>query len=230
MKLNIFIHFEEFKIRFVYILISSIFTFCSCFYFKTELFFILSWFFLNLENKFIYTNLFDPLLLYIKVSILFTIIFTLPCNIYFLFFSFYITSFYLLSFSTLLFSYFHLLPFIIKFLLKFQRIELFNPLKLILQATISKYFAFIYVFLILFLLIFFVCNLLLLSMVFFLRTAIYYRKFLYLLLIVFLVIFAPPDLFLQVIILPFFVIFIEIIIYYTTFWHNIYILYQKNDF
>ena len=69
-KSNLFINLEEFKLRVLYLIFSFLVTFGSCFFFKLELFFFISQFFLKFENGFIYTNLLDPIIFYIKLSLL----------------------------------------------------------------------------------------------------------------------------------------------------------------
>jgi sec-independent protein translocase protein TatC len=240
---NLFINYKELKLRLVYIFFSFILTFGSSFFFKVELFFLISWFFLNLEEGFIYTNLLDPLVLYIKISFLFSIIFIFPVTVYILSFflfrsiqhfyvvyiSCYILSFYLLGIIVISSSYFYLFPFIIKFLLNYQRVGVFNPLKLVLRAAVDKYFVFFSLFLFIFLIIFLVCNIILIIMNLFYSSVsrIYYRKVIYFFFFLILMLSAPPDIFLQLLIFPFFIISTEIMIYFMTFWSNIYILYNK---
>lgn len=77
-KLNIVINFLELKYRIIYFLFSFIATFCVCFYYKVELFYLISNFFLHYEDGFIYTSIFDPLIIYIKLSLLFSLIFIYP--------------------------------------------------------------------------------------------------------------------------------------------------------
>ena len=82
-KLNIIINFLELKYRIIYFVFSFIGTFSTCFYFKVELFYLISNFFLRYENGFIYTGLLDPLLIYIKLTFFSSLIFGVPLIIYF---------------------------------------------------------------------------------------------------------------------------------------------------
>lgn len=73
---NFSIHIQELKYRSIYYLISFVLTFCICFFFKVELFFLISKIFLNYEQGFIYTSLLDPLIIYLKLSF-FSLVFLL---------------------------------------------------------------------------------------------------------------------------------------------------------
>jgi Sec-independent protein secretion pathway component TatC len=99
-KLNLLINVIELKFRFIYIFFSLIVTFIVCFFFKVELFFIISNLFLQFADGFIYTSLLDPLIIYLKLSFLFTLIIILPIILYILgfffsksFYSFYVNYF-----------------------------------------------------------------------------------------------------------------------------------------
>lgn len=92
-KLNLFINIIELKYRIIYIFFSLIITFIVCFFFKVELFFLISNFFLEFAEGFIYTSLLDPIIIYFKLSFLFTLILILPIIGYMLGF-FFIKSFY----------------------------------------------------------------------------------------------------------------------------------------
>jgi hypothetical protein len=54
---NIFINYIELKYRVIYFIISFIFVFIILFYYKIELFFYISEFFLLRKQEFIYNNL-----------------------------------------------------------------------------------------------------------------------------------------------------------------------------
>ena len=233
---NLIINIKELQIRTIYSFITFLVAFSVAFLKKVELFFVISKFFLSEESGFIYTNLIDPLIIYIKISFLFSIIFTFPIifytyaffffkaiyNFYIFYIFMYIFSFYFGGFCILSLCYFKIFPIILKFLLEFQRTELYTPLKLILRATMDKYFIFFYNFVCIFFFIFLFCNIFLIFLFFNMFNKqtfkkIFYRKFLYLLIIIFSLIFAPPDILLQLIILPFLIFLIEIIIYFIIF-------------
>jgi sec-independent protein translocase protein TatC len=235
-KLSLLINFEELKYRTNYVLLSFLLTFFTCFVFKIELFFIISQFFLNFEDGFIYTNLLDPLIFYIKICFLFSFIISFPIYIYILsFFLFksiytfyifyilsYIFSFYIIGLILFIFCYYKLFPFILNFLLEFQRFEDFNPLKLVLKATIDKYFIFFFGFVFLFFIIFFISNLFLFLMYFNIFNEefyikYHYRKYLYLIIIIIFLVVSPPDVLIQLMILPSVCLCIEIIIYFISY-------------
>lgn len=83
---NIYIHYIELKFRTIYFFISFIFVFSILFYFKIELFFYISEFFLLKKNEFIYNNLLDPFIIYIKLSFFYSILLIIPIGFYFYFF------------------------------------------------------------------------------------------------------------------------------------------------
>ena len=157
-KLNIIINFLELKYRMIYFVFSFISTFCACFYYKVELFYLISNFFLQYEDGFIYTNLFDPLVVYIKLSFLFTLIFIYPVFGYFIGFfflrslaTFYLSYYifywfllYFLSFSLFILFSSVFLPFLLEFLLNFQRLNIFATMELTLQATMIQYYKFFF--------------------------------------------------------------------------------------
>src|SRR3989338_10315782 len=81
---------SEIFLRLVYLIYCFVCLFCLCFYYYKNLFFFLSkplLLYLNL-NTLIYTNLLDLFFLYIKISFLFSFIFTIPFIIYNLYFYF----------------------------------------------------------------------------------------------------------------------------------------------
>lgn len=242
---NFIINLKELQIRSVYVFISFFLTFLISFLKKIELFFFISKYFLYFEEGFIYTNLLDPLIIYIKLALWFTIIFTIPIIVYIYSFFFakaiyefyytyillYFISFYFGGISLFLVWYFKIFPIVIKFLIQFQRLEVFSPMKLVLKATITNYFSFFYGFFWLFIIIFFISNIFLLYLHIFNEQVLkkkYYRQFLYLLICILILTFAPPDFILHLIIFPFMIIFVEIIIYFVMFWYNIYNIYVKS--
>lgn len=211
-KTNFIINLIELKIRSFYFFYTLFLTFLVCFYYKIELFFLISNFFLQYEKGFIYTSLLDPILIYLKLSILFSFIFTLPVFIYlygfffiksfytfylnyFIFYSFlmYIISFILfLALSTLL------LPVLLDFLIGFQRNGETVSYVLTLQATITQYYSFFFSYIYFYLILIIIPNIYLLLIFFnilnrknFLNHS--FRKYLYLIAIFIFLIFAPPD-------------------------------------
>ena len=87
-KLNFLINLLEIKYRILYYFISFVITFIICFYFKVELFYLISSIFLFYENGFIYTNLIEPFIIYTKLCFFFALFLTFPNFIYFLFYFF----------------------------------------------------------------------------------------------------------------------------------------------
>lgn len=240
-KTNFSINLIEFKYRTIYIFITLLLTFLICFYYKVELFFLISNFFLRFEEGFIYTSLLDPVLIYLKLAFLFSLIFSLPVVIYVYgfffiksFYSFYLSFFifymllmYILSFILFLLLSNLILPILLDFLISFQQLEEFNSYTLTLQATITQYYSFFFSYLYLFILLILIPNIYL-SLIF---TAIIskknflsnqFRKYLYLVVVLIFLLFAPPDFWLQLMILPLIFIILEIYIYIITF---LYILY-----
>lgn len=92
-KTNFSINLKEFKYRSTYFFSSLLLTFFLFFYFRVELFFLISNSFLIYEEGFIYTNLLDPILIYLKLSLLFSFLSIIPYFIY-IFSFFFFKSFY----------------------------------------------------------------------------------------------------------------------------------------
>ncbi len=241
---NFSIHIQELKYRSIYYLISFVLTFCICFFFKVELFFLISKIFLNYEQGFIYTSLLDPLIIYLKLSFFFSCVFTTPYLIYlFVFFFlrslfnfytiysfFYIFVLYVLTVLLFLLLLLLIFPVIIIFLLKFQRANSLETLELILQATMNQYYIFFFSYLKIYLLLVSIPNfffgLVLLNIIskeIFFSYA--FRKYLYLLVFICFLIFAPPDVFLQILIFPLVIIILEIFIYFISYLLILYYLF-----
>jgi sec-independent protein translocase protein TatC len=240
-KSNFAINLIELKYRSFYSFISLFTTFLVCFYFKIELFFLISNFFLKFESGFIYTSLLDPILIYLKLAFLFAIIFSLPVLIYMYgfffiksFYSFYLHFFIFYSFLVYLLTFFlflglsnSVLPELLDFLVSFQRVNVIGSYSLLLQATITQYYVFFFSYLYMFLLLIAVPNVYLLflfvgfsSKKSFLSDK--FRKYLYLAVILLFLMFAPPDFWVQIMMLPFIFFILEIYIYVITF---LYVLY-----
>ena len=243
-KSNFSINLIELKFRSIYVIYSLLITFVVCFYFKIELFFFISNYFLDYENGFIYTGLLDPLIIYLKLSFLFAIILSFPVLIYiytFFFlrslYSYYLSYFfiffniiYFISFFLFLFVSMLILPILLKFLISFQQLDIYSLFGLSLQATITQYYSlftsylFIYILLVLIPTVY-------LGLIFFgilnKRSFINhkFRKYIYLIVILLFLAFAPPDFLLQLVIFPFILLVLEIYIYIITFLYTLYFLF-----
>lgn len=247
-KSNFIIHYIELKYRTLYFFLGIIIVFFLFFLYKVELFYIIAKSFLLLENGFIYTGLLDPLIIYLKLTILSSIIFTLPLLIYlygfyffrafynyqtiywfFFFFSFYISGFLIYSVLSNI-----LLPIFFKFLLEYQRPEALSIFSLKLAATINQYF-------ILYTTILSIYFLIVLGPIFFLFLSIFnlidknlllqfsFRKYLYIIVYSFFIIIMPPDIFIQVVLLPLILIILEIYIYLVVYFFVLYSLLSSNS-
>tara|TARA_R110002126_G_scaffold284685_1_gene434539 strand:+ start:1570 stop:1953 length:384 start_codon:yes stop_codon:yes gene_type:complete len=119
------------------------------------------------------------------------------------------------------------LPVLLDFLVSFQELSGFNSYSLTLQATITQYYTFFFSFLYLFILLILIPNLYL-SLLFigviskdnFLTNK--FRKYLYIIVALIFLLFAPPDFWIQILILPLIFIVLEVYIYVITF---LYVLY-----
>lgn len=211
-KTNFFINLIEFKYRTIYVSLTLLLTFIVCFYYKVELFFLISNFFLQFEEGFIYTSLLDPILIYLKLAFLFSLIFSFPVIIYIYgfffikafysfylyFFIFYMLLMYILSFILFILLSNLVLPMLLDFLISFQQISELNIYSLTLQATITQYYSFFFSYLYLFILLILIPNFYL-SLIFlgviskenFLSNK--FRKYLYLIVVLIFLLFAPPD-------------------------------------
>lgn len=243
-KTNFFIHLTEFKYRILYYLLSFVFTFIICFLFRVQLFFLISHIFLNYKTGFIYTNLVDPIVVYIKLSFFFSMLFTLPffiylfiffflrsfCNFYTLYYFFYIFCLFFLTIVLFVFLLTFIFPFIIIFLLDFQRLNTFEVLELVLQATMNQYYNFFFSYIKIYLLLIFIPNLFFcLILLNFFKKQIFlnfkFRKYLYLIVFLVFLIFAPPDFFLQLLIFPLIIFILEIFIYFISYLLILYYLF-----
>lgn len=233
MKSNLEIHFVELKIRMFYFFINFLLFFAISFLYKEELLFLFSYLFLQYETGFIYTNLLDPLIIYVKISFFVSLFLSFPFLIYFFsffffrsfnnfyvyFFYLYLTSLYMFFLCFFVCEFFLLFPLIFEFLLSFQKFDLFN---LILTITLTEYLSF---FINLFCVYLILCLLPSLLFLFFLlgwvQINIFFnfklRLFLYFFLLFFFIIFAPPDFILQALIAPWLIIMLEFFIYFNLF-------------
>lgn len=81
-KTNISIHLLELKYRIIYLIISFILAFIvSCNYF-TEYLYLLSYFILEHDNNFVYSSLTEPIFVFLKVTLFFSLLFTFPYFLY----------------------------------------------------------------------------------------------------------------------------------------------------
>ena len=244
LKTNFLIHWTELKYRVIYYIISFFLSFSICFAFKVELFFLISNIFLNFEHGFIYTGLLDPLLLYLKLSFFFFLVFSFPFFIYFfiffffrsfsnfltIYYFFYIFSLYILVISLFILLVTLIFPVLFEFLLNFQRTNTLETLELILQATINQYYNFFFSYIKIYLLLIFIPNLFFcLILLNFLKKQIFlnfkFRKYLYLIVFLVFLIFAPPDFFLQLLIFPLIIFILEIFIYFISYLLILYYLF-----
>lgn len=231
-KINFLIHLLEFKYRLLYILVHISFFIIIFVEYKVELFFYISEFFLTLQKQFIYTNILDPIYIYIKLIVTNILLFSLPFILYV--FNFYLSKhihniyikiynifLLVLFFSNFLFYYIFLnlvVKFIFLFLLSFQRNQENILLQFQLEATIQQYFSF-FLFLILLniilffipLILFFIINLSSSANSFLKKFS--FRKYIYFLLLLCFIFFAPPDFIVQLSIFPLLLFIVEFYIY-----------------
>jgi Sec-independent protein secretion pathway component TatC len=243
-KINFIINLLEVKYRFFYYFNSFSLTFIICFYFKIELFFLISNIFLFYETGFIYTNLVEPFLIYIKLSFFFSLLFTFPNFLYYILYFFYKSFFtyytffyfiytlfmYILTISLFIIIFIIIFPLFLNFIFTYQRTNSFEALELVLQATMQEYYNFFFycVFFYLFLIFLPNLSLILVFLNIFKREILfnrYFRIYLYSFVIFNFLIFAPPDFFLQLIFLIPIIFLIEIYIYFIYFFLILYNLY-----
>lgn len=243
-KLNFFINLLELKYRLFYYLISYFFTFFVCFYFKVELFFLISSIFLNYETGFIYTNLIEPFIIYLKLSFFFSLLFTFPyyiyCILYFfyksffnyhtLFYFLYSICIYILSISLFILFFILIFPIFLNFIFTYQRNNPFEMLGLILQATMSQYYNFFFYYILCYLGLILIPNLFLILIFLnvFDKNWLFTRKFrvyLYSFTLFIFLIFSPPDFTLQILFLIPILFIVEIYIYFIYFFVILYYLF-----
>lgn len=243
-KTNFVINFFELKYRTFYFSLSFIITFLVCFTYKIELFFIISNFFFKYESGFIYTNVLEPFIIYIKLTFFFTSVFVFPIFIYLYGFfflrsfkMFYVLYFILFNLIIYFFSLFFFiilsmlfLPVFLEFFLKLERQDITTIFELILQATMKEYYNFFIVYFFFYLLIILVPCIFLFSLllnVFDKSIFVNYifRKYLYFIIIFIFLLFSPPDFFLQLLFFPIILIILEIFVYFITF---LFFLYYSN--
>ena len=241
-KLNFIINLNELKYRTFYYIVAFFFTFIICFYYKVELFFLICSIFLEYKSGFIYTGLIEPFIIYFKISILFSIILTLPVYFYnFSFFFFksfykyntmyfilYFYFFYAVSIIFYILSYLILFPIFLEFLFTFQRLNSLEILNLVLQATMSQYYYFFINYIWYVLLIILIPNLyLIIIFLKLINTEYFYnykfRKYIYICSLFNFFLIAPPDFLIQLLFFPFVVILFEFLIYFISFFILLYL-------
>lgn len=127
-------HLVEIKWRFFYLIFSSIFTFFLCYNSQVEIVYVIGKPFLEFQQKFIFLELTEAFYTLLKISLIFTIIVSIPLGLYHIW-SFLIPSSYkserktltwvfvlifFLFVNEILFPYFFILPKICHFLLSFE--------------------------------------------------------------------------------------------------------------
>jgi Sec-independent protein secretion pathway component TatC len=231
---NFKINILELKIRLFYSILSFFITILVSFNYRTEFFFFISKRILNRKNEFIYINLLDPIYLYIKIIFAFSIFFTLPFIIYliisFIFKGLYIfyvkilmlmlSIYYLINLLLLYFCYTKLFPILINFLLELERKNI-NTIQLVLLPTSLDYLKFFINFLIFFHILFALINIFFIFHNFFSYKKFKNKKYVYLLTFIIFIVIAPPDLFIQISILPIIILIIEVSSYLSLFFFNI---------
>lgn len=240
-KSNFLINLLELQYRVFYAFISFTYCFIINIIYKIELFYSISKLFLKLQNYFIYTSILEPIIIYIKLSILSSIIFSFPLFIYiFIFFIFksvyklylYIYMYIFLFVIFVNYIYYKLFLFkaynyILAFLIGFQRSETNVVFKLNFEAKMDQYYFFyfniiyFYIFIIVIPLIIFII-ITSYKIIYFWNIKVSYKKFLYLFILFLFLLIAPPDLYLQIIILPYVILIIETYVYIFIFFINIY--------
>lgn len=131
---NIKFHLLEIKLRFFYLIFSTILTFFISYNYQLEMIYITGKPFIELQQTFIFLELTEALYTLIKISTIITILVVVPFFVYQIW-SFFIPSFYkmkrnllifflffsiFLFISEILFTYFILLPKICHFLISFE--------------------------------------------------------------------------------------------------------------
>lgn len=226
-ELTIKSHWIDLQIKLSYIIFSYILTFLICYLFRINIFFYISKYFLLLDKKFIFTNLTTAFWVYFQLCCVISLIFIIPLLIYFIFFfilksfynyqikifSFLFFLFYLILILILNFFYIYIFPLLLNFFLNFENFQ--GPLTIQLEARLDQYLNFFIYF---FLFIFFVLTIPILFLIikyFFInhKSTKNIRKYVYSILIVCFILISPPDIMLQLIMLPSFFIFTEFLFF-----------------
>lgn len=236
-KLNIWINFVELRWRVKIVIFSYLLLLSLSFFYRIELLFLFSESFLKLQDKFIYTGLFDPLFIYLKIIFIFSLVIEIPLFFYFIGFFFFkslqnnqifffflsFIFFYFIIFILYFIVYKILIDYLLNFLISFQEIKIESVLQLHLQATIVQYYTtiintlFIYLILVLLPITFLILTMLKIIPENYFLTFLY-RKYIYILIFLFVLIFLPPDFIVQLIITPIIIILLEVYFYWITFY------------
>lgn len=232
---NIKINILELKIRIIYIFFSFLSTFIIFFNYKIELFFFITKDFLNKKNQFVYTNLLDPIYIYIKLTLIFSIFFCIPVITYFIItflfkglYNFYIKTimtiiicYYFNNIFILYFCYTKFLPILLNFLIELEKKNT-NTFQLLLLPTGIDYLKLFIDFLLFFHFSFLIINIFFLLSKFLSLEILNNKKYVYLITFIIFLIIAPPDFFVQINIFPILIIIIELSIYLNLFFFNIF--------
>jgi len=157
-KSNISIHLLELKYRFIYLILSFLLSFIvSCNYFN-EYLYLLSYFLLDYNKTFVYNTLPEPVFVYFKVTLLFSLFFTFPYFLYTLTtylsktkYNVYVTFDYLImTISGILFLIiltivgYYVFPTVFKFLITFDLNEQMEETHRFIYLNVEKYINFIF--------------------------------------------------------------------------------------
>lgn len=152
--INIHHHFFEIKLRFFYLILSTLCTFFIFYHYQIEIVYIIGKPFLELQQTFIFLELTEAFYTLLRISAILTILMVIPFIVYH-FWSFFIPSFYkferkLLNFFVFLFlclflceiffTYFILLPKICRFLISFEMASNLDNSSLHLEPLINVEF------------------------------------------------------------------------------------------
>lgn len=232
---NIKINILELRTRIFYIFISFFITFIVLFNYKIELFFFITKNFLNRKNQFIYTNLLDPIYIYVKLTFIFSIFFSMPIVLYiiitFIFkglYNFHVkiiiiifNCFYINNLFILYLCYNKFFPLLLNFLIELEKKNI-NTIQLILLPTGIEYLQLFINFLLFFHILFIILNIFFFISKLLSLEILNYKKYIYLITFITFLIIAPPDFFIQISLIPIIIIIIELSIYLNLFFFNIY--------
>ena len=150
-KSAIYYHIKEFKLRILYLIISFLCTFFSCYYYSFEMIYLFVKPFLVYEKNFIFTDLTEAFYTTIKLNFIISIYILIPFLIYQFWcfvipssflkerkkYNFFFLTIFVLFNLSLIFVYFLLLPELYKFLLNFEVNTNFMTIQL--EARIHSY-------------------------------------------------------------------------------------------
>ena len=233
-------YLNELKYRFLYILISFFFNFIVLFFFAKDVLFILIKPLLLVNNNFnyfIFTNMSDVLLIYLKIVFFISLILSIPVVLiqiwfflveglyryekYFLIVLFYSFVFIFLCINFILYSY--LIPMIWVFFVNFELTSSEFIFNIYYEARITDYVNFMLEIFLMFssLLIFPLFMVLLIYFnIFKLEFFFFYRKYFYIFFLILAGFFSPPDIFSQLFIVFPIIFFYELILIIGLFLYN----------